>query len=40
MSRIYLGIHWPFDAAYGLTQGTEVADYVFRHAFRPLGNGG
>lgn len=35
-SRIYLGIHWAFDKTEGITQGRNVANYVFRHAFRPL----
>ena len=30
-SRIYLGIHWQFDADQGLMQGTKVADWVFAH---------
>jgi hypothetical protein len=30
-SRIYLGIHWQFDADQGLIQGTKVADWVFTH---------
>jgi len=34
-SRIYLGIHWSFDKTGGISQGNEVADYVFDHAFRP-----
>ncbi len=28
-SRIYLGIHWRFDATSGVGHGVEVADYVF-----------
>jgi hypothetical protein len=36
-SRIYLDIHWQFDADMGIQQGTQVADYVFRHAFMPAG---
>jgi hypothetical protein len=28
-SRIYLGIHWHFDAVEGIKQGIHVADYVF-----------
>jgi hypothetical protein len=35
-SRIYLGIHWHFDAEEGIEQGNQVANYVFRHAFRPV----
>jgi len=41
-SRIYLGIHWSFDATEGITQGNRVADYVFKHALQPQhqrGNG-
>jgi hypothetical protein len=34
-SRIYLGIHWSFDKTQGIRQGRNVADYVFKHAFRP-----
>jgi hypothetical protein len=30
-SRIYLGIHWQFDADQGIIQGTNVADWVFTH---------
>jgi len=35
-SRIYLGVHWVFDSTDGITQGRQVADYVFDHAFTPL----
>ncbi len=35
-SRIYLGIHWSFDKTGGITQGRNVADYVFKRAFKPL----
>ncbi|MBW3597158.1 MAG: phosphatase PAP2 family protein, partial [Planctomycetes bacterium] len=35
-SRIYLGIHWSFDATEGVSQGNAVADYVFDHKLRPL----
>jgi hypothetical protein len=38
-SRIYLGIHWAFDNAAGITQGNQVADYVFKHAFTPFRQG-
>jgi hypothetical protein len=34
-SRIYLGIHWSFDATEGITQGHRVADYVFKNMLRP-----
>jgi hypothetical protein len=32
-SRIYLGIHWSFDKTEGITQGRNVADYVYDNAF-------
>jgi hypothetical protein len=32
-SRIYLGIHWPWDKSEGIAQGQRVADYVFDNAF-------
>jgi hypothetical protein len=34
-SRIYLGIHWSFDATEGVKQGNRVADYVFKNMLRP-----
>jgi PAP2 superfamily len=37
-SRLYMGIHWQFDAVEGIKQGNRVADYVFAHAFRPVGD--
>jgi hypothetical protein len=35
-SRIYLGIHWQFDADQGIIQGNRVGDWVWGHAFRPV----
>jgi hypothetical protein len=35
-SRIYLGIHWAFDKTEGISQGRNVANYVYRHAFRRI----
>jgi membrane-associated phospholipid phosphatase len=35
-SRIYLGIHWQFDADQGTIQGNHVADWVWDHAMRPI----
>jgi hypothetical protein len=35
-SRLYMGIHWQFDAKNGIEQGNQVADFVFQHAFRPV----
>ena len=34
-SRIYLGIHWVFDATEGIKQGNRVADYVFKNILEP-----
>jgi PAP2 superfamily len=35
-SRLYMGIHWHFDAAMGIAQGNQVADFVFQNAFQPV----
>jgi hypothetical protein len=35
-SRIYLGIHWSFDKTSGITQGRQVADWVYANAYQPL----
>ena len=34
-SRLYLGVHWAFDATEGIAMGNAIGDYVFRHALRP-----
>jgi hypothetical protein len=34
-SRIYLGIHWHFDAVEGIRSGDAIGDYVFTHALLP-----
>jgi hypothetical protein len=36
LSRIYLGIHFNFDAAEGIRSGDAIADYDFTHLMRPL----
>jgi hypothetical protein len=35
-SRIYLGIHWSYDATGGISQGRKVAEYVYKRVFKPL----
>jgi len=35
-SRVYLGIHWEFDAVEGIRSGDGIGDYVFTHALMPL----
>jgi hypothetical protein len=35
-SRIYLGIHWRFDAEQGVSMGNSIADFVFDSVLRPL----
>ena len=35
-SRIYLGVHWQFDADQGIAEGNRVADWVWSHAFQPV----
>lgn len=32
ISRIYLGIHYPFDAVNGIKQGSEIGNFVFSHS--------
>jgi len=39
-SRIYLGIHWHFDAVEGIRSGDGIADYIFNHDLRPARGGG
>jgi hypothetical protein len=39
-SRIFMGVHWQFDADAGVKLGNEVADYVYDHSFRPARNRG
>lgn len=34
-SRIFLGIHWRFDAIAGVSAGNRIADYAFDHILRP-----
>ncbi len=34
-SRIFLGIHWRFDATAGVSAGNRIADYTFDHVLRP-----
>ena len=36
MSRIYLGIHFHFDATNAITCGDQIADYDFTHLMTPL----
>ncbi|WP_437579362.1 hypothetical protein [Sorangium sp. So ce887] len=35
-SRIYLGVHWRFDAVEGIRQGKRVGDAVVDRVLRPL----
>ena len=34
-SRIYLGIHWQFDATEGIAMGNSIADYTYENYLRP-----
>jgi hypothetical protein len=36
LSRIYLGIHFHFDATAGIRCGDQIADYIFQHSLLPL----
>lgn len=35
-SRIWMGVHWQFDAGAGIKLGNAVADRVYAQAFRPV----
>ena len=35
-SRIYLGIHWKFDADEGVLVGNEVADFAYENYLKPV----
>jgi len=35
MSRIYIGVHWQFDAVAGLENGLAVGDYILNTALQP-----
>jgi PAP2 superfamily len=35
-SRVYLGVHFQWDADAGFVSGTKLADYVFAQALRPV----
>ena len=39
-SRIFLGIHWRFDAIAGVSAGNRIADHNFDHHLRPRGGKG
>ena len=36
LSRIYLGIHFHFDATAGIQCGDQLADYIFQHSLLPV----
>lgn len=35
-SRIYLGVHWQFDATAGIEMGNKIAEYNFSKALKPV----
>lgn len=35
-SRIWIGVHWQYDADYGVAMGTQVADWTVANAFQPV----
>jgi hypothetical protein len=39
-SRIYLGVHWQYDADQGVAIGNQVGDFVFYNLFQPTYGGG
>jgi hypothetical protein len=35
-SRVYLGVHYQFDADFGRSSGNAVGEFVFNNVLRPL----
>jgi hypothetical protein len=35
-SRVFMGVHWVFDADDGIAMGNKVASHAYRHLMRPL----
>jgi hypothetical protein len=35
-SRVFLGIHWKFDANAGIEQGNKIADFIFNKIYKKL----
>lgn len=36
ISRVYLGVHYRFDADFGLSSGKSVAEFIFSTQLRPI----
>ena len=36
MSRVYMGVHWIFDAEDGIQLGNDIADWVGANAFQAV----
>jgi membrane-associated phospholipid phosphatase len=39
-SRVFMGVHWIFDADDGIVMGNQVARQVYRHAMKPVDDQG
>jgi hypothetical protein len=37
-SRVYLGVHFQWDADHGFHSGTALAEHVFDNVLRPIGD--
>lgn len=35
-SRVYLGVHWQFDADGGIKSGKQIAEYIFNNRLQPV----
>ncbi|MBW4630882.1 MAG: vanadium-dependent haloperoxidase [Iphinoe sp. HA4291-MV1] len=35
-SRVYLGVHWQFDADAGVESGKTIAEFIFNNTLRPI----
>jgi hypothetical protein len=35
-SRVYLGVHWQFDANGGIKSGKQIAEYIYNNQLRPV----
>lgn len=35
-SRIYIGVHWQFDATEGIKMGKDISEYIYKNSLKPV----